>query len=214
VTRKEATQVVAMLQGAFPQRQLPDSTVEVYAMALADLDFELAKAAVMRLVQTSRFLPTVAEIREAAVRDRVSLPTPEEAWGIVRRAIGKHGSYRVPVFDCDEVHDAVRDIGWQEICLSETPASTRARFIDAFKSRVARRMDQEARGSYVRGARELPALPENFGDDTRCLVETGYASGPAVPLLAASAPALPALNVAADEVLESLVAALTQETPP
>jgi hypothetical protein len=204
VTRKEATQIVAMLQGAFPQRQLPDSTIEVYAMALADLDFELARAAVMRLVQTSRFLPTIAEIREAAVRDRVSLPTPEEAWGIVRRAIGQHGSYRVPVFDCDEIHDAVRDIGWKEICLSEQPASTRARFIDAYKSRVERRMNAEARGAYARGKRELPALPDSYGEGTRCVVETGYATGPSLALVPAEDEPRALVSRIADELATKL----------
>lgn len=181
MTKAEAYRVVAMIQGAWPRPPLPDGTGEVYAMSLADLDFERTKAAVTRLVQTSRFLPTVAEIREAAAKDRVSLPAPEEAWGVVRRAIGKHGSYRVPVFDCDEIQAATDAIGWKEICLAEgdaAQAANRSRWIDAYKAFRSRRLEDEARGVYRPADRQLPPRSEVEREpgDSRVLVETGYAT--------------------------------------
>jgi hypothetical protein len=186
VKQSEAARIVAMLQGAWTQRQLPESTAEVYALTLADLDYELAKAAVVKLIQTSKWLPTVAEIRDTAVRSRVSLPSPEEAWGVVHRAISKHGSYRTPTFDCEEIDGAVGDIGWRAICLTENIASERARFIDAFKARSSRRIQAEATGKYVPREKLLPpAEHEREIGDTRVLVETGYPTGNLVKQLKA-----------------------------
>lgn len=180
MTSAEAKQVVSMLQSAWPRNPMPDSTIAVYAMALSDLDFALAKGAVVKLIQTAKWLPTVSEIRDAAVRSRVSLPSPEEAWGLVHRAISKHGSYRTPTFDCDEIDGAVQDIGWRAICLSENIASERARFIDAFKGRAARRYELEATGKYIAPQKALPPAWRSEGErpvgDTRVLVQTGYAT--------------------------------------
>lgn len=171
MTTAEAKRLVVMLSASWPRQEIQQATLEVYALALADLDHGVAKAAVLQLMQTSRFFPTIAEIREAAVQTRVSLPTPEEAWGVVHRAIGKHGSYREPLFDCDEIQLATDAIGWQELCLGEHPAANRARWLDAYRGFVSRRLSAEARGKYVPPERQL-------GPEAKLpvLVETGYAS--------------------------------------
>lgn len=54
-----------MLLGAYPNAKATASTSQVYEAMLADLDVAEARAAVQRLIATSRFMPTVAEIREA-----------------------------------------------------------------------------------------------------------------------------------------------------
>jgi hypothetical protein len=177
MTRDEVKQLVAMMAATWTRPPVLAETVQAYCFALADLDHAAAKAAVLHLMQTARFFPTIAEIRDAAVRSRVSLPSPEAAWGIVHRAISKHGSYRLPIFDCEEIDGAVADIGWKAICLSENIASERARFIDAFKSRAAKRIQLEATGKYKATPK---AIPEWAGEhdrpigDNRALVETGY----------------------------------------
>jgi hypothetical protein len=177
MTKPEVQQLVAMMAATWTRPPVLAETVQAYCFALADLDHAAAKAAVLHLMQTSKFFPTIAEIRDAAVRSRVSLPSPEEAWGVVHRAISKHGSYRLPVFDCEEIDGAVGDIGWKTICLSENIASERARFIDAFRARSAKRIQAEATGKYKP---TVKAIPEWTGEhdrpigDNRVLVETGY----------------------------------------
>jgi hypothetical protein len=181
VKKSEAARVTAMIQGAWSRPPLPESTVEVYEMALVDLDYELVKDAVMRLVQTSKWLPTIAEIREHAVKGRVALPSPEEAHGIVRRAVGQHGSYRTPTFDCDEIDGAVQDVGWRALCMAqEGDAANRSRFCSAYKARVDRRLELEATGRYRPQQKALPPAwrdeSERPPGDTRVLVQTGYAT--------------------------------------
>jgi hypothetical protein len=84
----EAYEIVLMLQAAYG-REMPDSTVKLYTAKLTQLDVRPCKRAVDRLIDNSRFLPSVAEIREqtflirkdmldaAAVRERrKALPAP------------------------------------------------------------------------------------------------------------------------------------------
>lgn len=216
MTTAETKRLVAMLGATWPRQEIQQATLEVYAWALADLDFELAQAAVKRLVQTSRFFPTVAEIREAAIRGRVSLPAPEEAWGIVRRAIGRYGSYRKPSFDCDEIDAAVSDIGWGALCLAEeADPSHRARFCAAFAARASRRMDDEATGRYRPRARVLPPRDEELErGDVRVLVETGYATPRVVvsALAVSGSPELVATEFGA-ELVQGLADRLSRRDP-
>lgn len=163
MTPSETLKLVALMQGAFPRTALPDSTLEVYAEALGDLAFDDAKAAVVRLVQRSRFMPTIAEIRDEVFEDRCELPDPEVAWGEVRRAIQRIGPYYEPVFECAEIDQAVRVVGWQTLNDSTNIASERARFIDAYRAIRRRRMELEVTGRYEPAPRTLPRITEGYG---------------------------------------------------
>ena len=181
--RDEAFRIVAMLQGAWPHRQLPDSTAEVYAMTLSDLAYAEVRDAVTRLIQTSKFLPSVAEIREVVVEERCDLPAAEVAWGEVRAAIHRVGIYFVPVFECDEIEQATNIIGWETLCNSTNIASERARWIDTYRALRGRRIELEATGRYIPSERQLPAEGEGgpgHGHGSRVLVRTS-STRPALP---------------------------------
>ena len=66
--KSECAQIVAMLFAAYPQSKGSESTSAVYEEHLADLDFAATKAAIGRLLKSSKFLPTIAEIREERAR--------------------------------------------------------------------------------------------------------------------------------------------------
>ncbi len=176
MTSDEARDLVAIIAATWTRPPVSEATVYAYAFGLADLDHAAAKEAVRSLMQTSRFLPTIAEVRERAVEQRVALPSPEEAWGIVRRAIGALGMYRTPVFDCDEIQAAVNAIGWRSICTEDNEASTRARFCAAMESFSDRRREAEATGRYVAPDRQLPenTEPRSGQGDQLVRVTTGY----------------------------------------
>lgn len=156
MNRAEAIRIVAMLQGAYPHRQIPDSTAEVYALTLGDMPYAEVKTAVTRLIQTSKFMPSIAEIRESVAEERCQLPAPEVAWGEVQRAISRVGGYFRPVFECQEIDEAVQVLGWTNICQSTNPAADRARFVEAYRSLREQRMELEATGRYVPSERQLP----------------------------------------------------------
>ncbi len=72
-----------MLRDAYPSKDFPDRSVRLYAQMLADLDDRLIVEAVQRIVNRTKFLPTIAEIREEVAEAVLALPFPHEAWDLV-----------------------------------------------------------------------------------------------------------------------------------
>ncbi len=109
-----------------------------YAAGLADISHEIAKAAVGRLVMTSKWIPTVAEIRQAAgVIIHGNQATGAEAWGEVVQMIRSKGSHRTPGIDFQFADPitirVVAALNWLELCQSENVIADRARFIDCYE---------------------------------------------------------------------------------
>jgi hypothetical protein len=145
MTKSEAIELVMLLRASFHAGgKVSEETAQVYESMILDLDFELAKAAIGRLIQSSKFLPSIAEIREAA-REAEHGPRRSglEAWGDVTRAIRLVGTYRTPVFTDPIVGRAVLAMGWREVCLGDNEPAIRARFIEAYEA-MAARGDREA----------------------------------------------------------------------
>lgn len=156
MTSTETKKLVAILIASFPAAKVSLDTVTVYERMLADLDYPAASAAVERLLATSKFLPTVAEIREAALTLYAGETRPGgEAWGDVLKAIRKYGYVRAPGidfhFDDPIIADCVRALNWTELCNSENQAADRARFIELYDKLAA-----SARRSQL--SESLPAM--------------------------------------------------------
>lgn len=59
---------------------------QLYAESLSDLDYKIVNAALKKLVQTSKFMPKIAEIRSEYFDIISPLQTPEEACALARHA--------------------------------------------------------------------------------------------------------------------------------
>lgn len=70
MTKAESAALVAMLVAAFPGARFGEENAAAYEAGIADISAAEGKAAVDDLVRTSRYLPTVAEIRAEVVRQR------------------------------------------------------------------------------------------------------------------------------------------------
>jgi hypothetical protein len=176
VTSKEMESLFNLvLAGWASQRQrLSDNDLremaKLYAAGLMDLEFETTKAAVIRIVHTSKFLPTVAEIREAAgvvlYGDQITGLT---AWGEVIRAIGRHGAYKRPGTTAElEQGDAdfvienpitlrvIRTLSWSALCSGtiQTQMADRARFADEYDTIAG----QERKNAQASPGFKSPAL--------------------------------------------------------
>lgn len=136
-------ELTTLVLAAYPtQRQKmsePDvmGMLAAYAAGLIDLDYEPTKAAINRILRTSRFLPSIAEIREAAdVVVRGDMKTGLEAWGSVLRAMGEKGAYRTPGEDFYFIDPitarVVASMNWADLCTSGNTVADRARFVDAY----------------------------------------------------------------------------------
>src|SRR6185369_4442715 len=134
MTPAEAAKSVAVLAAAYPNARWAAATIQVYEEMLGDLDFQLVKRAISRLVCTSKFLPTIAEIREASA-DLSLGPSrsPIDAWGDVTMAIRRIGSYFTPKINDPLVADCVRIMGWRNLCLGDSSEmADRARFAELY----------------------------------------------------------------------------------
>lgn len=132
------------------------SMFEVWPQYLSDLDETLLMAAVQEHVTHSQWLPSIAEIRQAAVSlMRQASPAGQsaiDAWGDVKRAIARVGSYNVPSFDNPITARVVSRMGWREICLSEDPEGViRAQFERYYNGEMERAERQAQQSPAVAG---------------------------------------------------------------
>lgn len=164
--RREVAQIVATLAAAYPNAQVSEATSAVYERMLLDLDFETTERAVARLLGTSRFLPTIAEIRGAAADLALGpVRSGAEAWLDVIEEIRRVGQYEAPKFADPLVAEIVRKCGWYGLCTDDNLVSDRARFIEAYDAAAGRKRADVASGiplpaTAALEARSLPPAPQ------------------------------------------------------
>lgn len=175
----EVAEIIAILARAYPNSNVSEGTSAVYEATLADLEFELTKRAVLRLITLNKWFPTVAEIREA-VTDLHHGPKRlgAEAWCDVGLEIRRTGYIGEPAFADPLVAECVAAIGWRSLCLGTNEAADRARFIELYDGLHAR-----ARADQVSGI-ALPARPAQAALPRRT-----------APMLSDCVPELPAARV-------------------
>src|SRR5690348_4777334 len=67
-------------------KKLAPATIQLYWNALGKLEFSAVKQLLNVHVQTSRFMPTISEVLDAA-QNLDGRPSPEEAWATVARSL-------------------------------------------------------------------------------------------------------------------------------
>jgi len=173
VTKREFLTIMGLLS-AGTRTEVSESTTEAYWEMLQDLDGGLTLLAAKKLLasEAKPFFPAIGAIRRAVAE--ISSPdglTPGDAWGFVKKAITRFGYYReeealnwVPPL----VARAIRNIGWQDICMSEEPEIVRAQFMRVFAQRQEAEREVAALPVDVRRAMEgnlSKALSERNSDD-------------------------------------------------
>ena len=149
---KEAEILAAMMPfvPAFPNsRELPEETLAIYGRALSTLTPAEVSAAMVKLVRTVKFFPTIAEILDAAKEVTqhaagTEKPSPAEAWDMAMtcvRRIGIYGKWDLP----DEVATAVKYFGKEELCMLEMNAvnTARSQFMKMYQSIVERKAQKK-----------------------------------------------------------------------
>lgn len=163
--------VLAVLQAAYPRFQPPPQTNSVYAELLADIPDDVLDAAAKHRAATSKWFPSVAELRDAAgeiVARGAGVRSAEEAWINVQRAVQRFGWYGqpngpengygwcVPDMLSDLEKRAVEGLGgWKTLCESDNAVADRAHFLKIYGNMLDREMDT---------AKMLPAVREVVGN--------------------------------------------------
>jgi hypothetical protein len=146
MTPQETAQVVAMLSAAFPQWSPSKETVALYHRSLRDLDGELVLSAAETWVLTEERPPTIAGFRQKCAETAGVLAiSAQEAWNEVNAIATKYGTYENPNrprWSSPLVLDAVKSVGYWEICNGNNSTTTRAQFLRAYEE-LKKKHDQE-----------------------------------------------------------------------
>jgi hypothetical protein len=142
----------------FPHGEKPstDAGVQKYIQLTMDIPLPEFERCMDEAAASSRFFPTVADVRGIYNKTRpdnpaLGLPTKEEAWGSVQRAIAGVGFYGTPSFRHPLVEKAVHNMGWRDLCLSENQDVMRSNFFRVWDELVRR--ETEIR-SYLPGTQK------------------------------------------------------------
>lgn len=147
--------ILTVLFGMFGQAS-DDNRIKLYVQFTQDLPADVLDKAVKKVVTECKFLPTVAEIIEAA-RGLVAEAEPDtriktwaEAWGEIEKAMYRTPWGRTPVFSTPEISEAVFSFGWttlHQALASEMP-TIRAQIRRMYEDICARRKEK-ANNSYA-----------------------------------------------------------------
>lgn len=151
MTKEQCDDILVMLKACYPNFKLELNSKEskFWVASLIDLDFEKAFIAAQQLTKTSKWPPSIAEIREAYASLLLpDLVDAEQAWGIVVQAINKHGG----IYSTDaamnelprQVQEAVKWIGGiKAISQADKPDVLRGQFtkaMDAVNKRITKEL--------------------------------------------------------------------------
>lgn len=159
---KEIIKMLRSYLSAYPRSSINEEILLVYARALARLSTAEIDGAMLKLIQTNKAFPSVAEIFEqvgilADVVNGTGDKTADEAWSEVLREAHDAFIYRKPKFSTKEIEQAVYNMGWASLCNLKIAGIYRARaqFMGIYKSILKRK--EEA----VINCRGIAGLPVN-----------------------------------------------------
>lgn len=138
---------VSALQTYYPRfNLLPNGeAIELWYTELNDIPFEVLSAALRKWVNTERWPPSIAELR-ALCADITQGKAPDwgEAWREMVRAVGRYGYMRESEAMASLsplTRKAVSFIGWQDICMCDSPEILRAQFRQVYESVTRREVE-------------------------------------------------------------------------
>lgn len=171
MSRQEFAVIAAALGSAYGEKRYMQSKqdADLWYSMLKDIDYAVCETAVRQLIATVKFHPTIAEIREkAAMLKTDTIRDWSEAWGSVVYAIRRYGMYREQeaVEGLDSLTaKCVRYLGYQNLCLSESPETDRANFRMMYQNLAKR--EQEDRQLPEAVKRAALGLREPAGIEAR-----------------------------------------------
>ena len=179
------TKMLSPYLALFPSCKIDSVGLVMYAKALLPLSLPVIEAALTKLLQTSVFFPSVAEIFKAAdemeefVLAQTSgsrVPTAAEAWEEVQKLVKDCYVYKKWEFSCPQVEKAAKQFGIKELCVLESSAvnTARAQFMRIYESIVNQNLAdrQNQRALDTMSAKSLSMLA---GRVTNLLEERGGA---------------------------------------
>ena len=132
--KKEFALFASALKTYYPKEQLlpNNQAMELWYRQLQDIPYQIAELALNKWVATNKWSPSIADIREMSTAVKVGdKPLWSDGWEEVLRAISRFGSYRESEAlqsMTDITRQAVKRLGFRNICMSENIMTDRANF--------------------------------------------------------------------------------------
>lgn len=165
MTKQEFGSIVSVIRGVYRDKTfLTDKEVkELWFEMLKDIPYEQAKSAVMKHAMTSKWTPTIAEIREQVVDIQADRTDWGDGWKEVLMAIRRFG-YSAEKEALESMSPMTREVvsrlGWKQICNSDQDDLTaiRANFRMMFEQKKAT-------------SKEEMQLPQGFLEKAKSITE-------------------------------------------
>lgn len=140
----QAGHLVGVLVGSYSVPEWSEVAIRAFVSGIEDLDYEPACVAVDRWRKTRRERPTIADIREEALKAVGEAPLDvDEAFDVVMGWVRRVGRYGRPPGTPAAVALTVERMGWRTICDATSPETLRAQF-ERFYRAVAGRVRSDA----------------------------------------------------------------------
>ena len=161
--------ILTVLFGMFGQAG-DDNRIDLYLQFTQVLPTDVLDKAVKKVITECKFLPTVAELIEAA-RGLVAEAEPDtrvktwaEAWGEIEKAMYRTPWGRTPTFSTPEIAEAVFCFGWTTLHTAEAREmpTIRAQIRRMYEDICARRKEQ-ANNRYAMSGDKNALLRGNRG---------------------------------------------------
>ena len=149
MNKEEFAKFAMGLKTFYPKEGLlPNAAaMELWYKQLEDIPYQLAEIALSKWVATNKWSPSIAEIRESALSvAKGDAPLWSDGWEQVLKAMRIYGSYNqsMALASMDEITaEAVRRLGWGELCRSENTTADRANFRLIFEQIAERKKKQD-----------------------------------------------------------------------
>ena len=152
--KEQAIDLLRVLTSVFPRHGLGEDGLRIYVAMLEPVDEAIGRKVITSIVASSRFFPSIAEIRERAVTlERGPVRHGGEAWGDVVREVRRGAEH--PQFADPIVAKIVKAWGWRRLAYDGDDVSDRSQFIKLYDA-----MAKEQREAEVSGVALPKAPPE------------------------------------------------------
>ena len=182
MTKKQTAEVLAAISSAYPNHdrfaseQAVEGMATVWAASFADDDAKLVQLAVAKHIQTNKWPPSIAEIREIMVAIQCpDLIPPDEAWTAVSDLLYATGDFaELPPLP-ELIKQAVNAVDWHTLkelrrqsIVGGKPGLDRVAFMDIYKPLYERERQRLQTTKSVRDAIDT-ATAALSGDGRRAI---------------------------------------------
>lgn len=164
MTKQEFAILAKAIRAVYPNMLADDGAKNVWYELLKDLDYRPASAALQRHLQTSKFPPTIADIRTAVTKPKEEMPELE-AWALARKAIrcdpdsAKEQFERLPELVQKTIGTPAALTEWGQLPSETVGSVIQSQFLRGYRAQAERQRTDAAIAPKVRQLIEDTARP-------------------------------------------------------